>query len=83
MRRARNCVAETFEKREHAFLARRPVTDTVAHTLAEGENMWVIANDIYDVPVWLLHRFNPGAGLRRLSPGTLLTVPVLMPATGL
>ena len=42
--------------------------------------MWVVANDIYYVPVWLLHRFNPGAGLGRLSPGTLLTVPVLTPA---
>ncbi|NNL67083.1 MAG: transglycosylase SLT domain-containing protein, partial [Myxococcales bacterium] len=75
--------AAYHEKRERAFLARRRVTDTVAHTLAEGENMWVVANDIYDVPVWLLHRFNPDAGFRRLSAGTQLTVPVLAPATEL
>ncbi len=79
--------AEEFSRRrgehhaaiEKRFFSQRAVTGTLDHTVKEGENLWKLANEVYRVPTWLLHRYNPQATEGRLMPGMQVTVPVLSP----
>lgn len=84
-----NVSAEEFERRRSAhhrevevrFFASQAVTGTVDHTVKKGESMWHLANKIYKVPAWLLHRYNPQTRPGALRPGMQVKVPVLGPVT--
>ncbi|MFQ5895188.1 MAG: LysM peptidoglycan-binding domain-containing protein [Nitrospinota bacterium] len=55
------------------------VGGTISHTVRKGENLWRLAYEIYEVPTWLLHQYNPGKDLSELSRGERLVVPVVVP----
>jgi len=65
------------EALRQAFFADWRVTGTVDHTLRPGENLWVLAQEIYAVPAWLIRRYNPSTDPERLTPGMGLRIPVL------
>ena len=62
---------------EEDFFGSYTVAGTVDHTLQRGERLWVLSHDVYTVPIWLIHRYNPGANLTQLSPGATLKIPVV------
>ena len=62
---------------EEDFFASWRVTGTVDHTLRRGESLWALANQVYSVPTWLIHRFNPTADMSRLTPGMQFKIPVV------
>ncbi len=78
---------ETFHERrlayhkaiEEDFLGSYRITGVTDHTLRQGESLWELSFQVYEVPPWLLHRFNPETDLTRLKPGTRLTIPVIEP----
>jgi len=51
------------------------VTDTTVHRLRRGESVWVLAQQRYQVPVWLLRQYNPELDIDRLRPGVRLVFP--------
>ena len=62
---------------EEDFFGTYTVTGTVAHTLVRGQSLWVLSHDIYSVPSWLIHRYNPAVDLTQLNTGMKLKIPVV------
>ncbi|MEE9282352.1 MAG: LysM peptidoglycan-binding domain-containing protein [Myxococcota bacterium] len=62
---------------EEDFFGSYRVAGTIDHTLRRGENLWVLSHDVYAVPIWLIHRYNPTSDLTRLNPGSKLKIPVV------
>lgn len=62
---------------EEAFLNRHEITGTLEHVLRPGENLWVLAQKVYSLPAWLLHRYNPGAAIGLIRPGRRLKIPIV------
>lgn len=59
------------------FFSRYKVDSFVDYSLQQGENLWSICFQKFDVPPWLLEEFNPGISLSSLKPGTQLKIPVI------
>nr|MDJ0851464.1 LysM peptidoglycan-binding domain-containing protein [Myxococcota bacterium] len=55
------------------------VTGTTVHTLRRGESLWYVANERYQVPIWLLRQYNPDLDFGDLHPGTPMVIPTLEP----
>jgi membrane-bound lytic murein transglycosylase D len=67
---------------EEDFFGTYRVTGTVDHKLARGERLWDLARRTYGVPIWLIHRYNPGVDLQNPAPVAKLNIPVVEANTG-
>jgi membrane-bound lytic murein transglycosylase D len=47
-----------------------------------GEAVWVLALQRYNVPVWLLRQYNPELDLHKVRKGVRLNFPVLASNSG-
>ena len=78
---------EVFEQRRLAyhrdlqeeFFEAFVVTGTTVHTLRRGQSLWYVANECYQVPIWLLRQYNPDLDFGDLHPGTPMVIPTLEP----
>ncbi|HEX7114530.1 MAG TPA: LysM peptidoglycan-binding domain-containing protein [Steroidobacter sp.] len=66
---------------QEEFFARFRIKATKTHVIRSGESVWVLAQQRYNVPIWLLRQYNPDVDLGSIRPGTKLIIPVLEPAT--
>jgi membrane-bound lytic murein transglycosylase D len=74
--------AQEFEQRRltwhrtlvDSFFARHIILGTDRHRLKPHESLWTLTRR-NDVPVWLLHEYNPDVDLSNVRPGTELLVP--------
>jgi len=79
--------AEEFQRRryeyqrslEEDFFSTYAVDSLQTHRVGRGQNIWQICNDIYQVPMWLMVKYNPERDLSKLSPGDTLSIPVVIP----
>jgi membrane-bound lytic murein transglycosylase D len=79
--------AEEFQRRryeyqrnlEEDFLATYAVDSLQMHRVGRGQNIWQICNDIYQVPIWLVTKYNPDRDLSRLNTGDTISIPVVIP----
>ena len=62
-------IREVAERREH-----RHTTD---HVIRRGDSVWYLANKKFEVPIWLLHQYNPDIDFGALPSGAALIVPVI------
>jgi membrane-bound lytic murein transglycosylase D len=60
---------------EENFFRTYAVDGVITHTLKRGETLWTLARREYDVPLWLLQKYNYDLEFRMLSPGTKLRIP--------
>ena len=44
-----------------------------------GESIWVLAQQRYNIPIWLLRQYNPDLDLGDIRPGTKLVIPIVEP----
>lgn len=65
---------------EEDFFTTYKVDTTQVHTVARGQNIWMICNDIYQLPMWLIAKYNSERDLDRLQLGDQLVIPVVSPA---
>lgn len=65
---------------EEDFFATYKVDTTQVHTVDRGQNIWMISNDIYQLPMWLIAKYNTDRDLTRLQKGDQLVIPVVSPA---
>jgi len=47
------------------------------HVIKSGESVWVLAQQRYNIPIWLLRQYNPDVDLGALRPGTKLVIPTV------
>ena len=79
--------AEEFQRRrdeyqrsvEEDFFSSYTVDTLQTHKVGRGQNIWQICNDIYQVPIWLVAKYNPERDLSRLNPGDTLSIPAVLP----
>jgi membrane-bound lytic murein transglycosylase D len=79
--------AEEFQRRryeyqrslEEDFFSSYVVDTLQTHKVGRGQNIWQICNDLYQVPIWLVAKYNPDRDLAKLNPGDTLSIPVVLP----
>ncbi|HEX2495138.1 MAG TPA: LysM peptidoglycan-binding domain-containing protein [Steroidobacter sp.] len=71
--------AEYHRQLQEAFFAHFHIKDTATHVIKSGESVWVLAQQRYNVPIWLLRQYNPDLDLGALRPGVKLIIPVVEP----
>ncbi len=59
------------------FFANFRIDGVQTHTVRRGETIWVLCNRIYEVPYWLVKKYNPERDLQRLKPGDQLVIPLV------
>jgi membrane-bound lytic murein transglycosylase D len=64
---------------EEDFFANYTVDSLQTHRVGRGQNIWQICNDVYQVPIWLVVKYNPDRDLAKLNPGDSLSIPVVVP----
>jgi membrane-bound lytic murein transglycosylase D len=47
--------------------------------LKRGDTLWYLAEERYQVPVWLLRQYNPTMDFSALQAGANLTIPRIAP----
>jgi len=75
----------TFERRriayqrelQESFFSSYQIDNITDHVVRPGESLWILAQRIYNVPVWLLRQYNPDLNLDRVSPGMVVKFPNL------
>jgi membrane-bound lytic murein transglycosylase D len=78
---------ETFEQRrleyhqtlQAEFFASFVVSGTETHVLQNGETIWLLAREKFEVPIWLLRQYNPDLDFGALQAGATMIVPLIEP----
>jgi membrane-bound lytic murein transglycosylase D len=69
--------AEYHRQLQEAFFTQFRIKDTASHVIKSGESVWVLAQQRYNVPIWLLRQYNPDLDMGSLRPGTTLVIPIV------
>jgi membrane-bound lytic murein transglycosylase D len=80
-----NISKETFEEKrfeyhkeiEEDFFASYRVERTEEYIIKKGDNLWSLCDEKFEVPFWLLKKYNPKTDFNRLSNREKLIVPVI------
>ena len=55
------------------------VVGTRMHLLRDGESLWYLAEQKYEVPIWLIRQYNPDLDFGSLQAGTRMVIPQVDP----
>ena len=74
-----------FEARRHAYhkglaedyFIHYRVAATMTYTVKKGDNIWKLSHRNFNVPVWLIKRFNHNTDFSALTPSRKLIIPVV------
>jgi peptidoglycan lytic transglycosylase D len=70
---------EYHRQLQEVFFTQFRIKDTTTHVVRAGESIWVIAQQKYNIPLWLLRQYNPDLDLGDIRPGTKLVIPIVEP----
>jgi membrane-bound lytic murein transglycosylase D len=62
---------------QEAFFAQFRIKGNDTHVVRSGESIWVLAQQRYNIPIWLLRQYNPDLDLGSVRPGTKLVIPLV------
>ena len=62
---------------EEDFFSSYNVSGVQTHKLKKGENIWYLCNEVYEVPYWLVVKYNPNIDLNRLIMGDEIIIPII------
>ena len=68
---------EYHKQLQETFFTQYRINGDVTHVIRQGESVWVLAQQRYNVPIWLLRQYNPDIDLGSLRPGAKLIIPTL------
>jgi membrane-bound lytic murein transglycosylase D len=68
---------EYHRQLQEAFFTQFRIKDTTTHVIRSGESIWVLAQQRYNIPIWLLRQYNPDLDLGSIKPGTNLVIPIV------
>lgn len=66
---------------QEAFFAQYRITGNTVHVVRPGESIWILAQQRYSIPIWLLRQYNPDVDFGTVRPGTKLIIPLVEEAT--
>ena len=65
-----------FHKRlQEDFFSVYQITEVRPYTVSSGDNYWTLCRQKFDIPLWLLKHYNPGADLADLKVGQMIVIP--------
>jgi membrane-bound lytic murein transglycosylase D len=67
---------------QEAFFTEYRISGDTTHVIRRGESVWVLAQQRYNIPIWLLRQYNPDVDLGGLRPGTKLVIPTVQAVNG-
>jgi len=70
---------EYHRQLQEVFFTQFRIKDTATHVVRPGESIWVIAQQRYNIPIWLLRQYNPDLDLGDIRPHTKLVIPIVEP----
>jgi membrane-bound lytic murein transglycosylase D len=69
--------AAWHKEQQDAFFRDHRIAGVLEHVVDNGESVWALTLQRYDVPVWLFRQYNPELNLHRVRKGVRLNFPVL------
>jgi len=72
---------EYHKQLQETFFTQFRIKGDEKHVIKRGESVWVLAQQRYNIPIWLLRQYNPDLDLGSLKPGTTLVIPIVEPTT--
>jgi len=69
---------EYHQSIEEDFFNTYKVVGVQNHKLRRGENIWYLSNEVYEVPYWLLVKYNPNTNFDQLKMGDDLIIPIIV-----
>ena len=67
---------------QEAFFTEFRISGKETHVIRSGESIWVLAQQRYNIPIWLLRQYNPDLDLGSVHPGAKLIIPTVEPVSG-
>ena len=64
---------------QETFFTQFRISGTAEHVIRSGESIWVLAQQRYNIPIWLLRQYNPDLDMGAVKPGTKLVIPTVEP----
>jgi membrane-bound lytic murein transglycosylase D len=68
---------EYHRSMQEGFFASNKVEGTKTYTVKNGDSIWELCNKRFDLPYWLLSKYNPQVDLLRLKPGVEINIPII------
>jgi membrane-bound lytic murein transglycosylase D len=68
---------EYHKEMEEDFFAAYNVEKTMTYRIEPGDNVWTLCQKKFDMPFWLLKKYNPKMDFNRLIRSKILTMPVV------
>lgn len=68
---------EYHKQLQETFFAQYRINGDATHVIKRGESVWVLAQQRYNIPIWLLRQYNPDIDLGSLRPGAKLIIPTV------
>jgi membrane-bound lytic murein transglycosylase D len=72
---------EYHKQLQETFFTQFRIKGSETHVIKRGESVWVLAQQRYNIPIWLLRQYNPDVDLGSIKPGTTLVIPTVEPTT--
>jgi membrane-bound lytic murein transglycosylase D len=73
---------EYHRQLQEVFFTQYRISGKVDHKVRPGESIWVLAEQRYNVPIWLLRQYNPDLDLGGVKAGTMLVIPTVVQTPG-
>jgi len=64
---------------QEAFFTQFRITGDETYVIKPGDSIWLLAQQRYNIPIWLLRQYNPDLDLGAVKPGVKLIVPTVEP----
>ena len=68
---------EYHKQLQESFFLQYRISGNETHVIRSGESIWVLAQQRYNIPIWLLRQYNPDVDLGAVKPGTKLVIPTV------
>ena len=69
---------EYHKEMEEDFFDTYRVEKTEKYIIERGDNLWILCNERFEIPFWLLKKYNPEIDFSRLTVKMELTIPVVV-----
>ena len=68
---------EYHKEIEEDFFGSYKIDDVQTYRVKYGDNIWTLCRDTFEVPFWLVKKYNPDLDFNELRPAQQITIPVV------
>ncbi len=73
---------EYHKEFEEDFLSAFEIDSVTVYKIKRGDNIWTLCLETFDLPFWLVQKYNPDLNFYRLKPFQKVIVPVVEKRNG-